>query len=81
MITTEIGVCDYIKAKVRSPRTIMISFDEYACNFDHPGKTAPGRTGYIPPENYGEFTDGEQVISDMIDKNGMYAHPRIIMSE
>ena len=32
-------------------------------------------------ENYGEFTDGEQVISDMIDKNGMYAHPRIIMSE
>ena len=56
MITTEIGVCDYIKAKVRSPRTIMISFDEYACNFDKPGKTAPGRTGYIPPENYGEFT-------------------------
>ena len=32
-------------------------------------------------ENYGEFIDGEQVISDMIDKNGMYAHPRIIMSE
>ena len=32
-------------------------------------------------ENYGTFTDGEQVISDMIEKNGMYAHPRIIMSE
>ncbi len=32
-------------------------------------------------ENYGEFIDGEQVISDMIEKNGLYAHPRIIMSE
>ncbi len=32
-------------------------------------------------ENYGEFINGEQVITDMIEKNGMYAHPRIIMSE
>lgn len=32
-------------------------------------------------ENYGEFNDGAQIISDMIDKNGMYAHPRIIMSK
>lgn len=32
-------------------------------------------------ESYGAFIDGEQVISDMIEKNGMYAHPRIIMSE
>lgn len=30
-------------------------------------------------ESYGDFIDGEQVISDMIEKNGMYAHPRIIM--
>ncbi len=32
-------------------------------------------------ENYGEFINGEQVLRDMIEKNGMYAHPRIIMSE
>ncbi len=32
-------------------------------------------------ESCGAFTDGEQVISDMIEQNGMYAHPRIIMSE
>ncbi|MBP0974057.1 MAG: hypothetical protein J5851_09160 [Oscillospiraceae bacterium] len=32
-------------------------------------------------ESYGQFVDGGQVISDMIDRNGMYAHPRIIMSE
>lgn len=29
----------------------------------------------------GEFTGGEQVLRDMTEKNGMYAHPRIIMSE
>lgn len=38
-------------------------------------------SGTSQTESYGEFTDGEQVISDMIEKNGMYAHPRIIMSE
>lgn len=32
-------------------------------------------------ENYNESVDGKQVISDMIEKNGMYAHPRIIMSK
>ena len=56
MINTEISVCDYVKSKLRTPKTMMISFDEYACHFGQPGKQAPGRTGYIPPENYGEFT-------------------------
>ncbi|MBR6537856.1 MAG: heparinase II/III family protein [Lachnospiraceae bacterium] len=32
-------------------------------------------------ESYGTFISGEQVINDMIDKNGLYAHPRIIMTE
>lgn len=32
-------------------------------------------------EDYGDFVDGGQVLSDMIEKNGMFAHPRIIMSE
>ena len=34
----------------------------------------------IATENYGEFIDGEHIISDMIAKNNKYAHPRIIMS-
>ncbi len=38
-------------------------------------------SGSSQSKNYGEFTDGEQILSDMIEKNGMYAHPRIIMSE
>ena len=32
-------------------------------------------------ESYGAFIDGEQVLRDMLEANGMYAHPRIIMSE
>ena len=32
-------------------------------------------------ESFGEFISGEQVIRDMIGKNGMNAHPRIIMTE
>lgn len=32
-------------------------------------------------ESYGAFIDGEQVLRDMLEQNGMYAHPRIIMSE
>ena len=32
-------------------------------------------------ESYGDFIGGEQVIRDMIEKNGMNAHPRIIMTD
>ena len=32
-------------------------------------------------ESYGDYIGGEQVIRDMIGKNGMNAHPRIIMTE
>ncbi len=31
--------------------------------------------------DYGTFTSGSQVISEMIEKNGMNAHPRLIMTE
>ncbi|MBR6366132.1 MAG: heparinase II/III family protein [Lachnospiraceae bacterium] len=31
--------------------------------------------------DYGSFTDGAQVIKDMIEKNGTKNHPRIIMTE
>ena len=38
-------------------------------------------SGSSRTESYGEFTDGAQIISDMIEQNGIYAHPRIIMSK
>ncbi len=36
-------------------------------------------SGSSQTESYGEFTDGEQVIGDMIEQNGMYAHPRMVL--
>lgn len=38
-------------------------------------------TGANQMESYGDFIDGERVIYDMIEKNGMNSHPRIIMTE
>ena len=34
-------------------------------------------SGSSQTESHGEFIDGKQVISDMIEKNGMYAHPHV----
>jgi len=38
-------------------------------------------TSTFPSGEYGTFTDGGQVISDLIEKCGEKVHPRIIMSE
>ncbi len=38
-------------------------------------------TNSTPTGEYGNFIDGEHLIDDMIEKNGMNAHPRIIMTE
>ena len=38
-------------------------------------------TGANQMDSYGDFIGGEQVIRDMIGKNGMNAHPRIIMTD
>ena len=46
-----------------------------------PVRVFASETGSAQSESYGDFIDGEQVIRDMIEQNGMYAHPRIIMTE
>lgn len=55
-IKTELASMDFVKAKMRSPKTMMISFDEYASMFNPQGKLSPGRAGHIPHETYNEFT-------------------------
>ena len=45
-----------------------------------PVRVFASETGSAQSESYGDFIDGEQVIRDMIEQNGMYAHPRIICS-
>lgn len=42
-INTEIAICDYVATKLRSPKQVMLSFDEYGARFSPPPELAPGR--------------------------------------
>ena len=42
-IATEIGLCDFVQAKLRSPRKMMLSFDEYGSREQPLGEIDPGR--------------------------------------
>ena len=42
-INTMAAVCDIVKAKYRSPKTMMLSFDEYGTRAQEPQKLNPGR--------------------------------------
>ncbi len=49
-IRTELAVCDYMKSRRRSAKTMMISFDEYAAMYKPAGKTLTGNAGIIPSD-------------------------------
>ncbi|NLM87068.1 MAG: alpha-L-arabinofuranosidase [Clostridiales bacterium] len=42
-IRTEIGLCDFVRTKLRSPRTMMLSFDEYGSREQELKGVLPGR--------------------------------------
>ncbi|MCR4644633.1 MAG: heparinase II/III family protein [Oscillospiraceae bacterium] len=60
---------------------ILLTLVMVICIIPNTAFAADGGAGISQTESYGQFVDGGQVISDMIDQNGMYAHPRIILSE
>jgi alpha-N-arabinofuranosidase len=50
-IERTLSACDYVQAKLRDPRKMMIALDEYGVNFSRGGgKTYTGRAGRIPNE-------------------------------
>jgi len=55
-INTSIASCDHVQAKMRHPRKMMISFDEYGVAFAPQGNTFHGRAGRIPHDTYLEFS-------------------------
>ena len=55
-IGTELAVCDYVQTKLRHPRKMMLSFDEYGSMSQPQGDFAYGRAGHVPMNNYGEFS-------------------------
>lgn len=56
-IQAELAVCDYVAAKYRDPRKMMISFDEYGFNFfEGTPKVPHARAGNLPADTwYGYF--------------------------
>lgn len=49
-INTEVALCDFVQVKMRSPRKLMISFDEYAIMMRQPSENL--HYGRAPYENY-----------------------------
>jgi alpha-N-arabinofuranosidase len=45
-IKTTIATCDYLQAKLRSPKKMYISFDEYGVHFGKQGEVLFGRRGW-----------------------------------
>jgi alpha-N-arabinofuranosidase len=42
-INTEIGLCDFVQTKLRTPKKMMLSFDEYGSRMQPLGQALPGR--------------------------------------
>lgn len=51
-IRTELAVCDYMKSRRRSKKTMMLSFDEYAAMYKPAGTTWTGNAGIIPSDQF-----------------------------
>lgn len=51
-IHTELSVCDYMKSRRRSKKTMMLSFDEYAAMYKPAGTTWTGNAGIIPSDQF-----------------------------
>ena len=58
-IRTEIALCDFVKTKLRSTKTMMISFDEWNLSFRKPAENVPfGRNGILSPDEFYRYPDG-----------------------
>ena len=51
-IRTEIALCDFVKTKLRSTKTMMLSFDEWASSMRNPDKIHYGKNGQIDINDY-----------------------------
>lgn len=62
-INTTIATCDYLQAKLRTPKKMYISFDEYGVNFGKQGEVLFGRRGWQDVSKaYSQFRPREENI-------------------
>lgn len=61
-IRTEIALCDFVKTKLRSKKTMMLALDEYASMIRPRGKTHLGMGGRQNAEMFNVFQPGRKYI-------------------
>ncbi len=61
-IRTEIALCDYVKTKLRSKKTLMLALDEYGSMIRPRGESHLGLAGRQEPEMFGVFVPGRTYI-------------------
>jgi len=77
-LNTEISICDYVQAKYRTRKKMMISFDEYGANFHKQDDFSYAHYGHLPLTSYAEFQEGRNRPFFQIDlsKPGRKFPPR-----
>ena len=61
-IRTEIALCDFVKTKLRSKKTMMLALDEYASMIRPRGETRLGMGGRQNAEMFNVFQPGRQYV-------------------
>ena len=81
-IRTEIALCDFVKTKLRSTKTMMLSFDEWGSMSEPLRELHYGRNGNVlVDEHYGIYPDQKHPRPDMENWNGTNAFFRRGFSE
>ena len=61
-IQTEIGLCDYLKTKLRVKKTMMLSLDEYGSMFRPAGTAHYGMNGRTPVTSFYSFDPNQKYV-------------------
>jgi len=68
-IRTTIAICDYIQTKIRTPKKMYISFDEYGARFGRQVEVPFGRRGWHDvTKSYFQFAPRENVFRNPLDR-------------
>lgn len=73
-INTEVAMCDYVAAKLKSPKKMMLSFDEYATHMRPGGELHYGRGEYLHYKAHYVFDPSREHVRH--DPDNMMGRPR-----
>jgi len=79
-INTEIGLCDFVQAKTRSPRKMLLSFDEYGSSMRPQSPLNPGYGPHNIYRTHYQFPDRKYIRHDpdnMGNRMGGMMRPQI----